>query len=76
MSLLQQYEEQMKENHPYGMALYKPQSTKVLRPGSVGYWNQLGDWNPIVQLDDPASLQLQSLKAPEEERKLSSAVEL
>ncbi|EON64522.1 hypothetical protein W97_03755 [Coniosporium apollinis CBS 100218] len=60
------YEEQMKD-HPYGLALYKPTSTKLLRPGSVGYWNDLGDWQPIAQLDDPESLQQKRLKAPEEE---------
>ncbi len=57
----------MRRNHPYGMALYKPLSTKVLRPGSVGYWNDLGDWNPIAQLDSEHSLQLQAFKVPEEE---------
>lgn len=54
------------KNHPYSVALSKPTSTQLLRPGSVGYWNRLGDWKLIAQLDDPESLEKRGLKAPEE----------
>ncbi|KAF4635737.1 hypothetical protein G7Y89_g2355 [Cudoniella acicularis] len=66
MKLHDLYASQM-VNHPYGYALYKPASTKVLRPGAVGYWNELGEWQPIAWLDDPVSLKKLNLKVPEEE---------
>ena len=34
-------------NHPFGFALYHPCNKALLKPGSCGYFNHLGDWNPI-----------------------------
>jgi hypothetical protein len=61
------YEKQLAAFHPYGVPLYKPASTRLMRPGSVGYFNSLGEWAPITQLDDPKSLKSGGLKQPEEE---------
>jgi len=66
MKLHDLYAAQM-THHPYGYALYKPTSKKVLRPGAVGYWNELGEWQHIAWLDDPASLEKLNLKVPEED---------
>ena len=66
MKLHDLYADQM-VNHPYGYALYKPVSTKVLRPGAVWYWNELGEWQHIAWLDDSVSLEKLNLKVPEEE---------
>lgn len=61
------YEELMVKPHPYGVPLYKPTSTRLMRPGSVGYFNDLGEWAPITQLDDLKTLQREGLKPPEED---------
>jgi hypothetical protein len=67
--LHQVYEEELAAFHPYGVPLYKPVSTKILRPGSVGYFNKLGEWAPITQLDDLASLASDGFEPPEEDLK-------
>jgi hypothetical protein len=53
--------------HPYGYALYKPVSSSILRPGSCGYFDAQGAWNPIADLTSPASLQKYGLSIPREE---------
>ncbi|KAL6717761.1 hypothetical protein ACLMJK_003846 [Lecanora helva] len=50
--------------HPYGHALYHPASAKDLRPGSVGFFNAAGLWNPIAQLEDSESLARYGLRFP------------
>ena len=50
--------------HPYGHALYHPASNKELRPGSVGFFNAVGLWNPIANLEDSASLAKYGLRSP------------
>jgi len=57
----------MSAYHPYGLALYKATSTRLLRPGAVGYFNRLGEWAPITQLDDPELLKKDGFKPPEED---------
>ncbi|PLN86834.1 hypothetical protein BDW42DRAFT_157821 [Aspergillus taichungensis] len=37
--------------HPYGYALYEPESTKTLKPGSCGYLTELGQWTPLIGED-------------------------
>ncbi|KAK5798345.1 hypothetical protein VI817_004635 [Penicillium citrinum] len=44
-----EYAEQM-QYHPYGTALYRPQPRDIFHPGMVGYFNEDGDWNPIIDL--------------------------
>lgn len=44
-----EYAEQM-QCHPYGTALYRPQPRDTFHPGMVGYFNDDGDWNPIIDL--------------------------
>jgi len=36
--------------HPFGFALYHPIDKDVLKLGSCGYLNDLGDWNPITNV--------------------------
>lgn len=44
------------KHHPYGYALFHPVSNGILKPGSVGYLDEFGFWNPIANLEDPESL--------------------
>ncbi|KAJ5655346.1 hypothetical protein N7507_007296 [Penicillium longicatenatum] len=37
--------------HPYGYALYEPESSKVLQPGYCGYFTELGQWTPLLGID-------------------------
>lgn len=64
-SLERVYADQMR-HHPYGYALYHPASTTTLRPGSVGFFDGLGFWNPIAHLEDLPSLKKHGLKQPSE----------
>ena len=64
--LSQVYAENM-IHHPYGYALYKPVSSSILKPGSCGYFDAQGAWNPIADLTSPASLQKYGLSIPKEE---------
>ncbi len=57
------YGNQMK-HHPYGYALFHPVSNGILKPGSVGYLDELGFWNPIANLEDPESLSRHGLASP------------
>ncbi|KAF9892346.1 hypothetical protein FE257_002123 [Aspergillus nanangensis] len=38
--------------HPYGYALYEPESSKVLQPGFCGYLTELGQWTPLLGVDE------------------------
>lgn len=49
--------------HPYGYALYEPESSNTLQPGFCGYLTELGQWTPLLGVDkapinlgDPSSL--------------------
>jgi hypothetical protein len=44
------------KNHPFGTALYTPQPYGLFHPGSVGYFDSNGSWNPIVDLSSPEDL--------------------
>ena len=48
-------------SHGYGHALHEPISTQVISPGSCGYINNEGAWNPIISLYDTASLDKHSI---------------
>jgi hypothetical protein len=52
-SLQHVYANSMRQ-HPFGFALYHPSDKDLLKLGSCGYFNDLGDWNPItnVSADD------------------------
>ena len=54
-------------HHPYGYAMYKPVSSNILKPGSCGYFDSLGTWNPFVDLTSPSSLEKYGLSSPKEE---------
>ena len=62
-NLSSNYANQMK-HHPYGYALFHPVSNRILKPGSVGYLDELGFWNPIANLEDPESLSRHGLTSP------------
>lgn len=51
-------------NHPYGHALFVPESSKALLPSACGYLDRLGRWAPIAYIDDPASLTAAGLTTP------------
>jgi hypothetical protein len=55
MRLDQIYSEQL-DSHPEGHALYKKLSTLEIKPGSCGFFDHDGDWNPILQLSDENEL--------------------
>jgi hypothetical protein len=56
-------------NHPYGYALYEPQSSTIVKPGAVGYIDQeTGRFVPLtkkgskrVDLEDEESLKINGL---------------
>jgi hypothetical protein len=50
MALLDQTYSKLMQNHPYGTALYKPQSSRNFHPGSIGYFDAVGNWNPVADL--------------------------
>jgi hypothetical protein len=43
---------QLMINHPWGWGLYKPVPSTQLKPGSCGYFDAAGYWQPIVQLTE------------------------
>ncbi|KDR73009.1 hypothetical protein GALMADRAFT_252413 [Galerina marginata CBS 339.88] len=49
----QQYADVM-GNHPFGIALYRPLPRSSFNPGSCGYFDDFGAWNPIAHFDDGA----------------------
>lgn len=55
MALHLKYAEQM-AHHPFGHALYHPKSVQEIRPGLCGYFDRLGQWQPIVDLTKPDEL--------------------
>jgi hypothetical protein len=56
-NLAQKYANAMTE-HPYGYALFRPASSMKLQPGSCGYLDEQGKWNPVItNIEDTAELQ-------------------
>ena len=41
------------KNHPYGTALYTPLPFRTFHPGSCGYFDHNGSWNPVADLSSP-----------------------
>lgn len=64
-SLADTYAERMRV-HPYGFALYHPASTRVMRPGCVGFLDSHGVWTPIAHLEDSDSLTKHGLRFPKQ----------
>lgn len=65
------YRESMR-SHPYGYALYEPESSAILRPGVLGYLTKYSTWVPLIGDDgtlidfaQPASLLNNGLTALE-----------
>lgn len=55
------------QNHPFGTALYTPQPVQEFHPGSCGYFDTTGSWNPITDLSDPTRLASQGFSPVDEE---------
>jgi len=51
-SLHNLYAQIMAPHARFGYAIYEPPLSKDLKPGSVGYFDASGSWNPILQLSD------------------------
>ena len=62
-SLADTYTERMKV-HPFGIGLYHPASSRILRPGAVGFFDSFGNWVPIAHLEDSDSLNKYGLRFP------------
>lgn len=54
-------------NHPFGTALYTPLPLRDFHPGSCGYFDATGSWNPITDLSDSHRLTVQGY-APVQEQ--------
>lgn len=50
--------------HPYGHGFYEPELASVVRPGTCGYLNRLGQWQPIADLTNTDDLDEKKLKYP------------
>jgi hypothetical protein len=44
------------KHHPYGYAMYEPESSSILKPGACGYLTASGVWTPLFYLNDADSL--------------------
>ena len=55
------------KNHPYGTALYTPLPFRHFHPGSCGYFDVHGSWNPIADLSGPRTLSSQGYSPVPEE---------
>ena len=55
------------ENHPFAVTLYRPLPTSILRPGSLGYFDEFGAWNLIAHLTDGSELLAKGLGQLEDE---------
>ena len=51
----QEYAKAM-ENHPFGIAMYRPLSQSLFKVGACGYFDDFGSWQPIVDLERPDQL--------------------
>lgn len=57
------YTEAMKD-HPFGHALFVPESSNALMPAACGYIDSLGRWAPITYIDDEELLTEAGLSPP------------
>ncbi|KAF8966079.1 hypothetical protein BDZ97DRAFT_1809439 [Flammula alnicola] len=55
------------ENHPFGIALYRPPSLSIFKPGIIGYFDAFGSWNIIADLEDHEELLRKGLSSVEDE---------
>lgn len=63
LNFAEQYRETMK-CHSMGNAMYEPGFVSVVQPGSCGYLDKLGNWQPVFNLSDTASLQAAGISVP------------
>jgi len=62
----QQYANIM-QNHPFGIAVYRPLSQILFKVGACGYFDDFGSWQPIVDLERPNQLLEKRLSPLEDE---------
>jgi hypothetical protein len=51
--------------HSMGVAMYEPTFASKMKPGSCGYLNKLGNWQPMFDLSDEDTLKAAGITAPE-----------
>jgi hypothetical protein len=44
------------QNHPFGIAVYRPLSRVLFKVGACGYFDEFGSWQLIVDLERPDQL--------------------
>ena len=54
------------QNHPFGIAVYRPLSQIQFKVGMCGYFNDFGSWQPIADLEQPNQLLEKKLTPPED----------
>ena len=59
-----EYREAMK-CHSMGTSMYEPSFVSVMQPGSCGYLDKLGCWQPMFSLSDANALQTAGIVMPE-----------
>lgn len=62
----QQYANIM-QNHPFGIAMYRPLSQLLFKVGACGYFDDFGSWQPIVDLEQPDQLLRKNLSPVDDE---------
>jgi hypothetical protein len=63
------------QNHPYGKAIYKPLAVSSFHPGSIGYFDSVGDWNPIADISSAQAAWPAAFTPPPTEKLLSAPSE-
>jgi len=62
----QQYANIM-QNHPFGIAMYRPLSRSLFKIGTCGYFDDFGSWHLIVDLERPDQLLRKNLSLVDDE---------
>lgn len=55
------------QNHPFGIAMYRPLPRSLFKIGTCGYFDDFGSWQPIVDLERPDQLLRKNLSAVDED---------
>ena len=61
------------QNHPFGIAVYRPLSQSLFKVGAVGYFDDFGSWQPIVDLERPDQLLKKNLSPVDDSDELEKA---
>lgn len=55
------------QNHPFGIAMYRPLPRSLFKVGACGYFDDFGSWQPIVDLERPDQILRKNLSAVDED---------